>query len=148
MEYFIFVGMSFTFHRPHSPDSQFSHTARSSYCLVQPQLQQNVCSNKTLTLQQSQRKEKQSVLKVTYNLESYLVKVVIVLSQCMGGCVFLYMCICMCVCLVNTTMQPFLATAECSKTIKALTEVLTVDYSGCIPKPGIWGSVPQKCLHT
>lgn len=90
LEYFIFVGMIFTFHRPHLSDSQASHTARSSYCLAQPRLQRNVCSNKTLTLQQSRRKEKQSVLRVTYNLESYLVKVVIVLSQCMGGCVSAY----------------------------------------------------------
>lgn len=91
LEYFIFVGMIFTFHRPHLPDSQSSHTARSSYCLVQPQLQQNVCSNNTTAQHFSKvNAKKSSVLKVTYNLKSYLVKVVIVLSQCMGGCVSVY----------------------------------------------------------
>ena len=51
--------------------------------------------------------------------------------------VFLHMCIYLCACLVNTIMQPFSAIAECSKTIKGLTEVLTVDYSGSKSEPGI-----------
>lgn len=52
-------------------------------------------------------------------------------------CVFLHMCIYLCVCLANTIMQSFSAIPECSKTIKCLTEALTVDYSGSKSEPGI-----------
>lgn len=78
-------------------------------------------------------REKQDVLKVTYSLESYLVKVKAAICVCVCVC----SCIYLCVCLPNTIMQPFAAAAECSKSIKEPTEVASVDHSGSVPEPGL-----------
>lgn len=50
---------------------------------------------------------------------------------------YVHICACVCVCVANIIMQPFAAIPECSKTIKCLTEVLTVDYRGSKSELGI-----------
>lgn len=78
-------------------------------------------------------RETQSVLKVTYNYESYLLKVIIILCVRM----FLHMCTYFLCLSCEHILQPFSAIPQLSETTECPTEVLTVEYCVSIPEPGI-----------
>lgn len=83
----------------------------------------------------SKWRELQSALKVTYNIESYLVKVIIVCT-CESVPAYAHVAVCMSKEYNNAAVLRH-TVHKCSKTIKSQTEVLTSDDCGSKSEAGI-----------